>query len=327
MRAFMAVVERVADSDTTLLIEGETGVGKERLARAIHSESRRSKGPFVAVNCAAIPETLLESELFGHEEGAFTGATRARRGWFELAHGGTILLDEVSDLPLHLQVKLLRVLQEREIRPLGGEKTLSVDVRVVAATNVDLARAVERGDFRKDLYYRLGVVTLTLPPLRDRREDVPDLAQSYVEYYRTALGRGIEGIADDALESLVGYDWPGNVRELMNVIERAVLLTTASQITRADLPEAISRQSLAGPLTSVAHDPGASADVPADWLGRPWTEVRERALLGVERAYLRALLESASGRVGETAARAGMSPRSLYEKMKRHGLRKEDFRT
>ncbi|MHC5039857.1 MAG: sigma 54-interacting transcriptional regulator, partial [Planctomycetota bacterium] len=239
MQTFMGVVERVVVSDTSLLILGETGVGKERLARAIHAESPHSQGPFIAVNCGALPESLLESELFGHEEGAFTGATRARRGMFEMAHEGTIFLDEIGEMPLHLQVKLLRVLQEHEIQRIGGERLVQVKVRIMAATNRDLAEAVETKQFRRDLFYRLSVVTLTLPPLRERREDIPDLVVNYIDFFSNTIGQSVEGIEERTLAALVEYDWPGNVRELSNVIERAVLLCTEEKITMRDIPENI----------------------------------------------------------------------------------------
>ncbi len=324
MQAFMHVVERVATSNTSLLILGETGVGKERLARAIHAEGPRAGGPFIAVNCGALPESLMESELFGHEKGAFTGASRARRGWFELAHRGTVFLDEIGDMPLHLQVKLLRVIQEREVRPIGSERSIGIDVRLMAASNRDLEEEVEGGNFRRDLYYRLSVVTLTIPPLRERREDIPVLVDSYVDYLQPMIGCQVGGITEEAREALTRYSWPGNVRELVNVIERALLLCDRRKITLNDLPEGIRAQaSEKGQLESVEKD---ASMFRAEWLERPWSEVREEALAGLECSYLSALLEATEGRVGETAARAGIQPRSLYEKMKRHGLRKEDFR-
>jgi DNA-binding NtrC family response regulator len=239
MQAFMGTVQRVVKSDTSLLILGETGVGKERLARAIHAEGPRSDGPFVAVNCGALPEALLESELFGHEEGAFTGATRSRRGAFELAHTGVIFLDEVGDMPLHLQVKLLRVLQDHEVQRVGAEKSFAVDLRVMAASNRDLEAEVEEARFRRDLYYRLSVVTLAVPPLRDRREDITPLAESYVEYLAPRIGSDACRISDDALEAMREYEWPGNVRELINVVERAMLLCEGEQISVNDLPRSI----------------------------------------------------------------------------------------
>ena len=326
MHGLMYLVERVVEHDTPLLFQGETGVGKERLALAIHAEGPRSTGPFIPVHCGALPESLLESELFGHEEGAFTGASRARRGWFELAHRGTIFLDEIAEMPMHLQVKLLRVLQDHRIQRVGSEKLLQVDVRVMVATNADLAEEVERKRFRKDLFYRLGVVTLTLPPLRERREDIPELAESYINYFHSRIGRDVVGITAEALAALVAYDWPGNVRELMNVIERAVLLCDDQQITLHTLPAVIAASW--GPAERAASGLQAlgSGDFPGEWLKRPLGEARQEVLEQFERAYLAGLLEETGGRVGETARRAGIQPRSLFDKMKHHGLRKEAFR-
>jgi DNA-binding NtrC family response regulator len=325
LQAFMKKVHRVVQSDASLLILGETGVGKERLARAIHAGGPRARGPFVTVNCGALPESLLESELFGHEEGAFTGAARARRGLFELAHRGTVFLDEVGELPLHSQVNLLRVLQEHRIQRLGSETTLAVDVRVMAASNRDIDAEVESGRFRKDLYYRLNVMTLTVPPLRKRREDIPALVRTYLEYLRPEVGRGVTRIADNALAALIKYDWPGNVRELANVIERAMLLCNGEQIELDDLP----------PLVSGAEAPRntgewaqivARTDVPQNWLNIPMGELRDMIVSDFERAYLTAQLRNTNGHVGKTAKRVGTGPRVLYEKMKKYGLRKEDFR-
>jgi len=327
MQAFVRVVRRVVHSDTSLLVLGETGVGKERLARAIHAEGPRSGGPFVAVNCGALPESLLDSELFGHEEGAFTGATRSRRGCFEIAHNGTIFLDEIGEMPHHLQVKLLRVLQDHEIQRIGGEKPFRVDVRVMGASNRDLEREVAEGRFRRDLYYRLSVVSLTVPPLRQRRGDVADLVENYIDYLRPRIGCEVDSIAPEALEALGEYSWPGNVRELINVIERAMLLCGGEKITLDDLPEAI-RRSRHGRAGQGASRPGAwtFGEVPSAWLDRPLREVRRGVVESLESAYLTSLLRETGGRVGETAERAGIQPRSLYEKMRRLGLRKEDFR-
>jgi len=228
---------RVASGDSTVLLLGESGTGKELFARAIHSASRRARGPFIAVNCGAIPETLLESELFGYEEGAFTGARKGGKpGKFELATGGTIFLDEIGDLPLPMQVKLLRVLEARSVERLGGTKSIPVDVRVVAATNSDLQELVSAGKFRRDLYYRINVVALRLPPLRDRPEDIEHLARAFVGKYAQRLGRQVTGISEEALRILKAYSWPGNVRELQNVIEYAVNLERGTVITPASLP-------------------------------------------------------------------------------------------
>lgn len=328
MQAFIGVAERVAPSDSSLLITGETGVGKERLARAIHAGGPRKNGPFIAVNCGALPETLLESELFGHEEGAFTGASRARRGWFELAHGGTIFLDEIGEMPLHLQVKLLHVLQSHEVQRLGSERLTEVDVRVIAATNRDLLGEIESGGFRRDLYYRLGVINLSIPPLRERREDIPALVYDYISRFRTTIGRDVSSIEDDALRELVNYSWPGNVRELINVIERAVLLCDSETLKLRDLPENIAVSDNSEHHTSRVGEPMIAhvSHYPAEWLTLPIREARQAVVADFEKLYLTQLLEQTGGRVGDTAFKAGVEPRSLFEKMRRYGLRKEDFR-
>ena len=328
MQAFMGVVRRLVTSDASLLILGETGVGKEWLARAVHNDGPRSRGPFVAVNCGAFPDSLLESELFGHEKGAFTGASRSRRGWFELAHGGTVFLDEIAEMSTHLQVKLLRFLQEHEIVRVGGEKPIHVDVRVMAATNRDVLEDVEARSFRRDLYYRLSVVSLTIPPLRERQEDIPDLVASYLQHFQRRMPTSVEAVSDDALDALVSYEWPGNVRELINVIERAMLLAEGDEITLADLPENISNVPAA--LVSAAasaSETDAVNPIPDEWLRMPWTEVRNLVVEDVEKRYLASLLRETGGKVGETATRAGMQPRSLHGKMKQYGLRKEDYRS
>ena len=321
MHKFMAVASKVAHSDSSLLILGETGVGKERLARAIHAESRRSKGPFVAINCAALSESMLESELFGHEEGAFTGAVRSHRGCFELAHRGVIFLDEIGELPNHLQVKLLRVLQERVVTRVGSEAPFEVDVRVMAATNRDPHEEIRAKRLREDLYYRLNVVTLTIPPLRHRSEDIPDLVASYLTWLRPRVGRVVTSIAPEAMEALTHYSWRGNVRELINVIERAMLLCEGEQIRLIDLPDTI-RSPHETPANPV--DRGQSADVGS--FEKPLEAARREMVDRFERAYLAHHLKHCAGRVGDTAKRIGIEPRSLFDKMKRYGLRKEDFR-
>jgi len=325
MNVFMKLITSVVHTNTSLLILGETGAGKERLARAIHAEGPRRDGPFVTVSCAALPEHLLESELFGHEEGAFTGATRARRGLLELAHTGAIFLDEIGEMPYHLQAKLLHFLESHEIRPVGAEEPIAVDVRVMAATNRSLEEDVEAKRFRKDLYFRLSVVTLTVPPLRDHREDIPGLVQKYIDYFSTRIPCEVDGIADGALQALRRYSWPGNVRELINVVERAALLANGREITLDELPIGVGEQ----PATSAAATaviPLSPDTVPEDWLGKPLSDVRRAAVCDLERAYLAALLRETGGGIAETARRAGMDPRSLHHKMKRYGLRKEDFK-
>jgi DNA-binding NtrC family response regulator len=334
MRRFLRLVQRVVDSDSSLLITGETGVGKERLAHAIHNDGARRDGPFVPVNCGAIPEQLLESELFGHEEGAFTGASRRRRGCFELAHGGTIFLDEIGEMPMPLQVNLLSVLQRRSIQRVGGEESIPIDVRVMAATHRRVTEEVEAGRFRQDLYYRLNVVTLEIPPLRDRAEDIPDLVGSFIRHFRNALGRDqVDCISDDALQALMAYDWQGNVRELVNAIEHAIVMCSTSQISLPDLPELIRSARADGAeggeeAGDGGEEAGEGTGVAAfeRWFDLPLRDARTRVTAEFERAYLRAQLERSKGRIGRTAARAGVTPRSLYDKLKKHDLRKEDYR-
>src|SRR5436309_1975699 len=236
-RRMLTLVEQIADSSATILIQGESGAGKELVARTVHERSGRRNGPFVAVNCAALPETLLESELFGYEKGAFTGAAGRKEGRFELANGGTLFLDEVADLSLVTQPKILRVLQEGEFERLGGTRSLQVDVRIVAATNQDLPEMVKEKRFREDLYYRLNVITVRVPPLRERHEDIRVLAQHYLRVYAAKNGRKLEGFSNEALERLESYAWPGNVRELENLIERTVLLARKDRLDAEDLPE------------------------------------------------------------------------------------------
>ncbi|MEZ5967014.1 MAG: sigma 54-interacting transcriptional regulator [Planctomycetota bacterium] len=316
MQRLLVVARRMVDSEANVLILGETGVGKERLARAIHDEGPRRDAPFVAINTGAVPEALLESELFGHEEGAFTGAVRGHRGLFELAHGGTLFLDEIGDTPPAVQVKLLRALQDRRIRPLGAEADLEVDVRVIAATNRDLPSAMRSGSFRPDLFYRLGVVALNIPPLRERRADVPDLVQNHLAALCARLNRRAIDVSDTAMAALTAYDWPGNVRELVNVLERAVLLGDGPRLELRDLPAA------------VADRPPAAAGTPAAGDARePSYELaRARVLADFDRTYFQRLLQDCQGRVGLAAARSGLSPRTLFAKLRRLGLRKTDFR-
>lgn len=321
MQMFMDEVRQIVPSNSLLLILGETGVGKEHLAKAIHAGGPRASGPFITVNTPALPEQLLESELFGHEQGAFTGAVRSRRGAFELAHGGTIFLDEIGEMPLHLQAKLLRILQDFEVRPVGSEKPIWVDVRVIAATNRDLEKEAALGNFRQDLYYRLSVVTLTIPPLRHRKEDIPMMSNYFIDYFRNRVGRDIDEVDDAAMEALGAYDWPGNIRELMNVLERAMILCRTNKITLADLPGAFHQRSfLPHELCSSAHK------VPASWESKTLAEVRGEVLEQVERAYLEMVLKKTGGRVGKAAAMAGIHPRGLYDKMVRLGLKKEAFK-
>ncbi len=322
MRQVMATARRVARSDATILLLGETGVGKERLARAIHRESPRSAGPFLPLNCSALPEGILESELFGHEKGAFTGASRARRGYFELAHGGTLFLDEIGELPPHLQVKLLRALEDRTVQRLGGERSTRVDVRIMAATNRDLEADILTRRFRADLFYRLAVVSLTLPPLRERREDIPDLIASYLEPFRRAFASPVRGVRPDAMETLMAYPWPGNVRELINVLERAVLLAQGEEIAPGDLPEAFVG-GVPGGRPPAQDEAGIVSSMPL----KPLREARQDVVAAFEKDYLVRLLGETRGRIGPAARRAGINERTLYDLLLRHGLRKEEFKT
>ena len=255
MRQVYQLISKVAPTDSTVLICGESGTGKELAARAIHQNSKRAGKPFMAVNCAALAESLLESELFGHEKGAFTGALAQKKGRLEIAEGGTLFLDEVGEIPPALQVKLLRVLQEREFERVGGTKTIHVDIRLIAATNQDLEHAIEQGTFRQDLYYRLNVVSVDMPPLRTRREDIPLLARYFVQKYSARCNRRVDNVSPQAQARLTDYDWPGNVRELENAIERAVVLGTTEQILPEDLPEAILEIGvLRSPITAKYHE-------------------------------------------------------------------------
>jgi len=265
-RRMLTLVDQIADSSATILIQGESGAGKELVARTIHERSGRRAGPFVAVNCAALPETLLESELFGYEKGAFTGAAGRKEGRFELASGGTLFLDEVADLSLVTQPKILRVLQEGEFERLGGTRTLQVDVRIVAATNQDLPEMVKEKRFREDLYYRLNVISVRVPPLRERPEDVRVLAQHYLRVYAAKNGRKLEGFSNEALERLESYAWPGNVRELENLIERTVLLARKDRIDAEDLPEEVA---------GVKRPP---RDAILELVGTPLAEIEQRLL-------------------------------------------------
>jgi len=301
LRAILQQVETVAPTDSTVMIYGETGTGKELIARAIHELSARRRGTFVKLNCAAIPTGLLESEMFGHEKGAFTGAIAQRIGRFELAHGGTMFLDEVGEIPLELQTKLLRVLQEREFERLGSSRTLRTDARLVAATNRDLAAMVEERQFRADLYYRLNVFPITVPALRDRREDIPLLVRYFVQQYARRMNRRITNIPAETLQALTRYHWPGNIRELQNFIERAVILTPGA--------------TLEAPVRELKR---ASDKVPAAAKGVVTLEVAERD------AILRAL-DEAGGRVGGergAAARLGMKRTTLQAKMRKLGIGK-----
>lgn len=312
MQAIFELIERVAATDSTVLIRGESGTGKELVARAIHRLSKRNAAPFVSINCAALPETLLESELFGHSRGAFTGAISAKRGLFEEADGGTVFLDEIGDVPLALQAKLLRFLQNREFLRIGETAPRKVDVRIIVATNRDLERAIVEGEFRQDLYYRLNVISLSLPPLRERREDIPLLVTHFLKKFGEERERKDLGVDPAAMAALMSYDWPGNVRELENAIERAVILCRGNLIGPADLPPEIAGIGGPGGLSGVLRSAGAQG-TPARMDFREAVEEFERNLI------LEAMRES-----GWVQARAasilGLKRSTLNEMIKRLGL-------
>ncbi|MCE9672246.1 sigma-54 dependent transcriptional regulator [Myxococcus stipitatus] len=299
MQQAYALIDRVADLDSTVLITGESGTGKEVAARAVHTRGRRAAGPFVAINCAAMPEALLESELFGHAKGAFTDAKAARTGLFVQAHGGTLFLDEVGELPLTLQPKLLRALQERTVRPVGGDTEVPFDARIVAATNRDLELAVEEGRFREDLYYRLNVIGVELPPLRARGNDVLLLSQRFVEQFAARNNKRVVGLSPAAAQRLLAYGWPGNVRELQNCIERAVALTSFEQLTVDDLPERIRNYS-------------QPKVVPEN------TDPSELVTLEeLERRYIHRVLDTVGGSRTLAARILGVDRKTLYRKLER----------
>jgi two-component system response regulator AtoC len=327
MQTLMGTVRRAVGTDSALLILGETGVGKKSLGRAIHAGSSRSDGPFMALNCAALPEDQLERELFGCEEGAQAGASRAHRGYFELAHRGAVYLGEIGALPLRLQGDLLRVLEDGQVRQVGGKQPLNVDVRLIAAAPPTLEEQVKAGAFRKDLFYRLAVVTVQIPPLRDRPEDVPILAEKILARFRSVLGRPAMGLQPEALQALVSYSWPGNVRELVNVLERAMLLSPDRDIRVEILPRSVRESSRPEGAGSAENGRGDLDLQDPKWLGIPLPRARREVVNFFERSYLAKLLESASGSIGEAARRAGIHERTLYELMRRHGLKKETFKS
>jgi len=324
MQQVLRQVEHIASTDTTVCLYGESGTGKELIAKALHMASHRASAPFVAINCGAIPEGLLENELFGHVQGAFTGADRAKRGLLLLAHSGTLFLDEVGELSALLQVKLLRVLQEREFYAVGAEQPTKVDLRLIAATNRDLSHAVAAGTFRADLYYRLHVIPVVLPPLRERRDDIPLLAQYFLEHYSRALDKEVQGFTAPALQRLLAYAWPGNVRELANVVERAVVLTTCPLITpdlflleeRPDSPELLSPVN--PPLPDHQRQEGTAP--------HPALETLEQARAACERDYLVQVLRATQGTVSRAAVLAGMHRGPFYKLLQKYALDPEAFR-
>ncbi|MEQ9539263.1 MAG: sigma-54 dependent transcriptional regulator [Deltaproteobacteria bacterium] len=312
MRRIAEVVERVGPKDVTVLIHGESGTGKELGARARPEESRRASRPCRKVSCAAVPTTLMESELFGHEKGAFTGAVSSKPGRFELADGGTLFLDEIAEIPPEMQVKLLRVLQESEFERVGGVRTIRVDVRLVAATNRDLKAEIDKGTFREDLFYRLNVVPVALAPLRDRRDDIPGLLDFFVGRFNERLGKRIVGIEPDALEALTRHDWPGNIRELENIVERAVLFADGDRLCLVDLPPEVTRDGSPGA-------PAPTADVP---LGDEGLKQQVKAATSrLERQLITRALDQTGGNVTHAARLLKISRKGLQLKMKELELR------
>jgi len=321
LRDLFTLLDRVADTPTTVLVTGESGTGKELVARALHENSSRRDKAFIKVNCAAIPRDLMESELFGHERGAFTGAVGSKPGRFELASGGTLFLDEIGSIPVEMQVKLLRALQESEFERVGGVKTISVDVRLVAATNSDLKKEIAAGTFREDLYYRLNVVPIRLPALRERSEDIPLLVEHFVKKFDARLNKQVSDIDPAALAVLSGYAWPGNIRELENVIERAVLFCDGSVLRPSDLPPELGAPEPGAPATPNTRDP-APAPGPSDGL----KEQVKAAMNRLERELIVKALEQTGGNVTHAARLLKISRKGLQLKMKELGLRERDER-
>ena len=315
MQGIYEQLRAVAPTRATILLLGETGTGKSLLAKLIHRLSNRAEKPLISVHCGAIPEGLVESELFGHEKGAFTGAIRKKLGKFEIAHGGSIFLDEIGTISAAVQIKLLQVLQEQTFQRVGGESTLVADVRVLAATNVDIEAMVQRGEFRSDLFYRLNVFAIRVPPLRERSEDIPLLADLFLNQLNRRYSKDIAGLRPGVLEALCRYQWPGNIRELENVMERAYILEQAEMIGADKFPPEIVR--------------AAGAQVRVPWKPDPaqsLAEVRRMAVAQAERGYLEEVLKLHGGRVNQSALAAGITTRQLHKLMKRYDLRKEGFR-
>jgi two-component system response regulator HydG len=308
MRALVDMAAMVSPSEATVLISGESGTGKELIARAIHFNSGRREKPFVIVNCAALAESLLESELFGHEKGAFTGAERRREGRFHQAHGGTLFLDEIGETSAAMQAKLLRVIQEKEFQRVGGDETLKVDARILAATNRDLQNEVSRGHFREDLFYRLNVVTLEMPPLKTRQTDIPTLAQHFMTHFAAKNRKTVKGFTPLAMDMLLRHDWPGNVRELENAVERAVILLAGDYISERELPLSITQ--------TAGLDVRAEAVPTQDLL----SDGGSQSLEEIEKAAILATLSATGGNKSETARRLGINRKTLHTKLKRYGL-------
>ncbi len=313
MQTVFKKIQSVARTKATVLLIGETGTGKGVLAKLIHLHSNRREAPFISVHCGAIPETLLESELFGHEKGAFTGAHRKKLGKFEIARGGTIFLDEVGTIPSASQIKLLQVLQDGTFNRVGGEDTIETDTRIIAATNADLKQMSEAGSFRRDLYYRLNVFPILLPPLRERREDIPFLVNAFLKKFNQSYGKNMTAIHPHVLYSLKNYQWPGNIRELENIMERAYILETSSVLTPGCFPDELFEQDV--------HIDSPSPDNQNGLAG-----ARKKAIEDFERHYLRNLFTRNQGRVKKSAVDAGITSRQLNKLMLKYGIRKEDYK-
>jgi len=318
MRAIIDIVTRIATLDSTVYIDGESGTGKELIAKAIHLASERKDQPFVALNCAALPETLLESELFGHERGAFTGAVKSTKGLFTQAHGGTIFLDEIGDMPLATQSKLLRVLQERQFYPVGSEAPLAVDVRVIVATNKDLEEQVKKGLFRDDLFYRIHVIPIHLPPLRERKEDIVPLVEYFLKKCRQQMKKDVQGLTPEALRKLMLHDWPGNVRELENTIEYAVAMTRNDMVGEDYI--------LPGKVTPPELGVGLNGARERSSAGSEGLRSLKDARDAFERDYLTQVLALAEGNVSHAAKLAGKYRADFYDLLKKHDLRADDFK-
>jgi nitrogen regulation protein NR(I) len=323
MQEIYAIIEKVAATPSTVLITGESGTGKELVATALHENSQRKPKPFIKVNCAAIPKDLMESEFFGYERGAFTGAVSAKPGRFELADGGTLFLDEIAEIPTAMQVKLLRALQEGEFERVGGIRSIKVDVRVIAATNRDLAQEIKDGNFREDLYYRLNVVPVSLPALRDRKEDIPLLVQNFIVKYDKRLNKAVKGISDAALDRLGAYSWPGNIRELENVVERTILFCDTDVIDAKDLPDDLRHPDARVPPPAPRALRGA--ELPAlEAASGSMKDIVKQATDKVERDLIAKALEETGGNVTRAATLLGISRKGLQNKMKEFGLREPE---
>ena len=313
MKEVLGIVKKVADSPSTVLITGESGTGKELIAKALHQNSSRNKNPFITINCSAIPSTLIESELFGYEKGAFTGAVTSKPGRFELANTGTLFLDEIGEIPIEMQAKLLRVLQESEIEHVGGIQTLKIDIRLIAATNKDLAEEVQQGRFREDLYYRLNVVPIYLPPLRERMDDLSHLVDFFIQKYNKKLGRRVEGIDKKTMEVFLTYMWPGNIRQLENVLERMILLSDHDVLMMKNIPMEMTQSiSMVTPtLTPETMSAGS------------FKEIVKETTQRIEKDLIVSALQDTHGNVTQAAKKLGISRKSLQNKMKEYQLREE----